>query len=41
MQAISEFFGESPTPASSLIGVSALMYPELMIEIDTIAATGE
>lgn len=41
MQAISKFFGDSPTPASSLIGVSALMYPELMIEIDTIAAIRE
>lgn len=41
LEAVLEFFKGHSTPASSLLGVSALMYPELLIEIDTIAAIPE
>ena len=41
LEPISAFFEGMNTPASSLIGVDALMYPELLIEIDTIAAIPE
>ena len=41
LEPIAKFFEGLNTPASSLIGVAALMYPELLIEIDTIAAIPE
>jgi enamine deaminase RidA (YjgF/YER057c/UK114 family) len=33
----SRFFGDLPPPASTLVGVQALVVPELMIEIEAIA----
>lgn len=32
-----EFFGAAPYPASTLVAVSALVFPELRVEIDAIA----
>jgi enamine deaminase RidA (YjgF/YER057c/UK114 family) len=33
----SRFYGDRPPPASTLVGVQALVVPELMIEIEAIA----
>ena len=37
MAVLQEFFGDTPTPANTLVGVSALFLPEMLVEIDTIA----
>jgi enamine deaminase RidA (YjgF/YER057c/UK114 family) len=34
MPVIKDFFGDIPPPANTLLGVSALAWPELLIEID-------
>lgn len=38
INAAEAFFGDVPAPAGTLIGITALMLPELMIEIQAVAA---
>lgn len=38
LEPVLEFFKGTSPPASSLLGVSALMYPELMVEIEAVAS---
>jgi enamine deaminase RidA (YjgF/YER057c/UK114 family) len=34
----SKYFGDSPYPASTMVGVTALVHPDLLIEVEAIAA---
>ena len=35
---INKHFGDGPYPASTMVGVTALVHPDLLIEIEAIAA---
>ncbi len=37
-QAAGEFFGKSPPPASTVVGVAGLVRPDLLLEVELIAA---
>ncbi|HWW27235.1 MAG TPA: RidA family protein [Caulobacter sp.] len=37
-QAASEFFGKAPPPASTVVGVAGLVRPDLLLEVELIAA---